>query len=155
MTTPITASTQDHLDIETIRDSLIVLKTGGAVAVLNTTAVNFDLLSEPEQDAMIAAYGNLLNSLSFHLQVILKTKKMDISEYIKRVKLVEGDQQDQLLRDQTLAYRRFIEELVTKNEVLDKDFYIAIPYTGSLSLQTVEPLGFLKQLFGTNGLGSM
>ncbi len=62
-------STQDHLDIDDIRDDLVVLKNGGAVAVLQTNAVNFDLLSEAEQDAMIFAYASLLNSLTFPINL--------------------------------------------------------------------------------------
>lgn len=149
MANTIKSSTQDHLDIEAIKDNLIILKTGGAVAVLKTTAVNFDLLSEPEQDAMIAAFGNLLNSLSFHVQIILRSKKMDISEYLKTIKLAENEQQDTLLKKYTAAYREFIDELVTKNEVLDKEFYVAIPYAGAILPQGGDPFGFIKQLFGS------
>ena len=62
---PIRASTQEHLDIEDIRDDLIVLKDGSCVLVIATTAINFGLLSEKEQDATIFAYAALINSLTF------------------------------------------------------------------------------------------
>ncbi|HET7713363.1 MAG TPA: hypothetical protein VFK94_02980, partial [Patescibacteria group bacterium] len=72
------ASTQDHLDILDIRDNVIILKNGNAAGVLQTNAVNFDLLSESEQDALIFAYASLLNSLTFPIQIVIRSKRMDI-----------------------------------------------------------------------------
>lgn len=122
------ASTQEHLDIEDIRDDLLLLKDGTAAAVLETTAVNFDLLSEREQDAMIMAYGQLLNSLSFPIQVVIRSKRMDITEYLLSLKEREEKQTNPYLREKIKEYRRYILELVSKNEVLDKHFYVVVPY---------------------------
>ena len=76
---PIRASTQDHLDIEDIADDGIILKNGSAAIVLTVTALNFGLLSEKEQDAMIYAYAALLNSLTFSIQIIVRSRSTDIS----------------------------------------------------------------------------
>ena len=78
------ATTQDHLDIEDIRDNMVILKNGSVCAVLQTTAVNFDLLSEIEQDAIIAAFSMLLNSISFPVQVVVRSKRLDITKYIEK-----------------------------------------------------------------------
>ena len=72
---PIKASTQDHLDIEDVRDNLALLRDGSACLILQTTAVNFSLLSESEQDATIYAYAGLLNSLTFPIQIIIRSQK--------------------------------------------------------------------------------
>ena len=77
-------STQQHLDIYDIKQGLVLLKNGGARLILSCTAVNFNLLSEIEQDAIIAAYSALLNSLSFPIQVVIRSKKMDISYFDKK-----------------------------------------------------------------------
>ena len=70
----IKASTQEHLDIDDVIEDLVLLKTGWVALVISTTAVNFDLLSEAEQDATIYAYGALLNSLTFPIQILIRTK---------------------------------------------------------------------------------
>ncbi|PIR42780.1 hypothetical protein CO058_03395 [candidate division WWE3 bacterium CG_4_9_14_0_2_um_filter_35_11] len=125
----IKSTTQDHLDIADIRDNLVVLNDGGAVVILETTAINFDLLSVLEQDAAIAAYSSLLNSLSFPIQVTIRSKRIDISEYLEKVKDIEDKQQNPKIRDQIKKYRSFIQdELITKENVLDKNFYVTIPY---------------------------
>ncbi len=124
------ASTQDHLDIEDIRDDVVLLKNGSATAVLQTTAINFDLLSETEQDSTIFAYAALLNSLTFPLQVFIRTKRMDISNYLFRIQEAKARSHNENLAAQIEKYGTFITDLVSSNQVLDKRFYVAIPYIG-------------------------
>src|SRR3990167_3457974 len=81
-TSPIKASTQSFVEIEDIKDDIIVLRDSFAATVLEVGAVNFWLLSQEEQNSMIVAYGNLLNSLSFPVQILILSKKMDISLYL-------------------------------------------------------------------------
>jgi hypothetical protein len=138
--TPIRASTQEHLPIETIRDDLIVLKDGSCSLILTTTAINFGLLSEAEQDAIIYAYAGLLNSLSFPIQILIRSQRKDISFYLQLLKKAEVEQKTPLLRDQIRKYRAFVEKIVRENEVLDKKFYIVIPFS-SLELGVKSSLG--------------
>ncbi|PIS23223.1 hypothetical protein COT49_01190 [candidate division WWE3 bacterium CG08_land_8_20_14_0_20_40_13] len=144
----IIASTQDHLDVEAVKNDLVILKNGGACCILETSSVNFDLLSEREQDATIAAYSALLNSLSFYLQIIIRSKRMDITTYVSNVKKEEDIQKDPKLKQELGRYRKFIEELVTKNEILDKKFYVVIPYNLASLKPSTDPLFWLKSLLG-------
>ncbi len=125
----IRSTTQSHLDIEDIRDDLVILKDGSAALVLQTTAVNFGLLSEKEQDAMIYAYGGLLNSLTFPIQIMIISAQKDISAYLKLLKNEEEKAGKVELRDQISKYRRFVEKIVSENKVLDKKFYIVLPFS--------------------------
>ena len=79
----IVATTQDHLDVETIQDDLVILKNGICSVVIQASAINFGLLSEEEQDATIYSYAGLLNSLSFPIQIMIKSEKKDISAYLE------------------------------------------------------------------------
>lgn len=138
----IQATTQEHLDIEDIRDDLLILKNGNVVLVLQTNAVNFDLLSEEEQDSMIFAYSQLLNSLSFPIQVLIRSKIMDISNYLQKLREAKSRQENRALVAQMDLYENFIKELVAKNNVLDKRFYVVIPYI-EVSLNSLNPLSSL------------
>lgn len=124
-----TASTQDHLDIEDVVDDLIVLKTGWIALVMNTTAVNFDLLSEAEQDATIYAYGAFLNSLTFPIELLIRSKKADISAYFHALEEAEKVQPNPDLKRQIQKYEDFIQATVQQRTVLDKKFYIVITYS--------------------------
>src|SRR3990170_2125716 len=123
-------TTQEHLDIEDIRNDMVILKNGEAVCLIQTNAINFDLLSEMEQDAMIFAFAALLNSLTFPIQILIRTKRMDISNYLAKVLEAGATTHNPNLAAQIEKYSYFIQELVSRNQVLDKRFYVAIPYIG-------------------------
>jgi len=126
---PIRASTQEHLEIEDIKENIIILKDGSCCLILATTAINFGLLSEREQEATIFAYAALLNSLTFSVQIFIRSKKKDVSSYLRLLDQELEKQENKLLRQQMEKYRRFVEEMVKKNNVLDKDFFIVIPFS--------------------------
>lgn len=145
----VTATTQEHLDIEEIKNDLVILKSGAVCAVLKTTAVNFDLLSEIEQDAIIAAFSMLLNSITFPVQVVLRSKSLDITKYLEKVKHIEEKLNDPLLKKQAVSYRKFVQDIIKENEVLDKSFYVIISTGGDLSFQgSSGPFDFVFKLFG-------
>lgn len=127
--TPIQATTQEHLDIEEIVENLIVLKDGSCAIVITTTAVNFGLLSESEQDATIYAYAALLNSLTFPIQVLIRSSRKDISGYEKLLSEQESRTINPENRERIRAYREFIQETVRERNLLDKKFYIVIPFS--------------------------
>lgn len=126
---PIRAPTQDFLEIEDIQDDLIIQKDGSCALVLETSAVNFGLLSEREQDALIYAYAALLNSLTFTIQIVIRSRRKDISAYLRLLDNQIEKQKNPLLSEQMKKYRQFIEETVKKNNVLDKKFYLVIPFS--------------------------
>ncbi len=149
MPTNITASTQEHLDIYEVKDNLVVLKSGTVCAVLQTTAVNFDLLSEIEQDATIAAFSMLLNSITFPIQVLVRSKRLDISKYIEKIHKVEQRIDDPLLKMQAESYRKFVQDTIKNNEVLDKSFYVVIPSGATSERQPGSgPFDFFVKLMG-------
>jgi len=138
----IRASTQQHLDIEDIQDDLIILKDGSCCLVIAATAINFGLLSEREQDATIYAYAGLLNSLTFSIQIVIRSQRKDISSYLKLLEEAEAKEAKPKIKEQIKKYRAFVQETVQKNQVLDKKFYLVIP------MSALE-LGVTKTLVAT------
>ena len=123
------ASTQDHLDVEDIIENLVFLKTGWVALVMSTTAVNFDLLSEAEQDATIYAYGAFLNSLSFPIEVLVVSNKADITAYFNQIEDAERNQPNPDLKSQIGQYKEFLQATVQQKTVLDKKFYIIVTFS--------------------------
>ena len=124
---PIKASTQEFLEIEDIQEGIVILKDGSAVLVMSTTAINFGLLSEKEQDASIYAYGALLNSLTFPVQILIRSKRKDITSYLNLLTEQEKKLANKTLKNQLRKYHEFIESTVSLNNVLEKQFYLIIP----------------------------
>jgi len=137
-------STQEHLEIEDIRDDLVVLKNGMISLVCEVNALNFDLLSDEEQDIKIMHFAALLNSLDFQFQIVVKTERTDITNYIDKLRVYREKQISEALKKQIDIYIQFINNLTANKEVLDKKFYVIIPEAGMV----IERTSLMKQLFG-------
>ncbi len=123
------ASTQSFTEISEIFDDIIIFAHGNACLIFELTATNFALLSGPEQDAKIFAYASLLNSLSFPIQIVIRSEKLDISSYLKLLDLEIAKNGNTKFGGQIQKYRNFVQELVKVNSVLDKKFYIVVPFS--------------------------
>jgi len=121
------ATTQDFIDVLDIKNDLVVLKNGKVSAVMQLNSINFELLSAREQDAVISAFAGILNSLNFPIQVVIKSRAMNIEKYINKLEKIENKITDPLLKSQAVAYRNFVNNTIEVNKVLDKKFYLVIP----------------------------
>ncbi len=135
-----TSSTQEHLEIREIVDDIIITQSGSAALVLQTSAINFDLLAEYEQDSKVFAFAGLLNSLNFHIQILIRTRRIDISNYIDYLKNKENDTMTEGLKKQLHIYTEFIQKLIIENDVLDKNFFIVIPFNPGGDIPTANIL---------------
>jgi len=154
----IKGTTQDHLPIEDVVEGIVMLKDGSCAMVMQLSSVNFDLLSEREQSALVFAYGGILNSLNFPIQIVIQTSTKDVSSYLNNLKNAEEKQVNPLLKERISQYRKFIEETVRKNDVLSKSFYAVVPFSvielgiKSASKQLVGSLPLLNQRGKNAGL---
>ncbi len=123
------ASTQYFTGIEDISNDLVVLKNGGAALVVETSAVNFELLSEEEQEAIIYSYNAFLNSLSFPIQVMILSRQMDVSGYLNYITKQQEKTQNTRFKLQLDKYHQFIKSIVKENRVLEKKFIMVIPFS--------------------------
>ena len=123
------STTQRFTEIVDVTDNMAVFSSGNACLIIEVTATNFSLLSKEEQDAKIFAYSSLLNSLSFPIQIFIRSKKIDISSYLKLLDQEARKTQIQALGSRIRQYKDFVQELVRVNTILDKKFYIVVPYS--------------------------
>lgn len=129
-TAPITnATTQAFTEIQDIKEDVVLFHGGRAALIIEVSASNFSLLSREEQDAKITAYASFLNSLSFPLEILVVNMKVDISAYISLLENETNKIQDEHVKTYLQHYREFVQQLVKQNTVLDKRFYIVVPYS--------------------------
>lgn len=142
------STTQQHLLISDIRDDLIFFKNGGGAIVLQVSAVNFGLLSGREQIAIISAFAQMLNSLSFAIQIVIYSERLNISSYLTLLDKAREAQTNPLLSTMIGNYRQFIQNTIQENDVLDKKFFVAIPLF-SLELGLIASKEKLDQKIAT------
>lgn len=139
----VSASTQKYIDIGEIKEDIVVMRDGTMRAVLLVSSINFALKSEDEQNAIISSYVSFLNNISFPLQIIIQSRELNIEEYIIRLKEKEKEQTNELLKMQTGDYIAYIQELVDMSKIMNKRFYIVVPYNPLSDKQK----GFFPKLF--------
>ncbi len=125
----IKVSTQQFLDIAEIKDDCVILRDGTMRAVLLASSINFALKSEDEQNAVIEAYVRFLNNLSFSLQIVIQSRELNISSYLEYLNQKEKEQTNRLLKAQTGDYIGYIKELTSIGKIMNKRFYVVIPYS--------------------------
>lgn len=123
-----TPSTQKFLDIAEFRNDLVIMKDGTLRGVLMVSSMNFFLKSEEEQNAIIQGYRQFLNAIDFPMQILVQSRRFDISKYITRLDEMEKKQTNDLLKIQMADYRQFISELVEMGNIMDKKFFVIVPY---------------------------
>jgi hypothetical protein len=124
-----TSATQQYLDVAEVKDDVIILKNGSFRSVLAVSAINFDLKSTDEQTAIIEQYQNFLNSLDFPIQIIISSRKLNTDKYLSFISEKEKIQSNELLRLQISEYKNFIQQLVSVSNIMDKAFYIIVPFS--------------------------
>ena len=124
----VSVSTQQYLDITEIKENTIVMKDGTLRAVLLVSSINFALKSEDEQNAVIDSYVRFLNNLTFTLQIVIQSRELDIDNYLQYLKEKEKEQTNKLLKVQTADYVEYIKELTSLGKIMNKRFYIIVPY---------------------------
>lgn len=137
------STTQQFLDIHDITNDLVIMKNGTTALIVSVDAMNFGLLAEEEQDAVMYAYAGLLNSLNYPIQIIIRSQTKDVTGYLTLLKEQEDRATTRKNQQRIARYREFVANLIHDRNVLDKKFYVVVPATslelGFLSAQTVVP----------------
>jgi len=132
--------TQQFLEIDKIKEGVIILKDKSLRGVLMTSSINFALKSEDEQTAIIYQFQDFLNSLDFSIQIVIQSRKLNITGYLDKLKKLEEGQKDELLKIQTSEYRAFIQKIISGGTIMSKNFFVIVPFT-AITIPGVQEKG--------------
>lgn len=138
----ISSTTQEFLDVYDIVNDMVLLKDGTASIIMQVGTMNFSLLAEQEQDAIIFTYGSLLNSLNYPIQISIQSQTKDVTKYLRlldeQVQKASSDRKAALIKQ----YRNFVAALIKERNVLEKHFYITVP-AGPAEMGLITPSSVL------------
>ncbi len=126
---PHPASTQGHLPFAGIEEGVVIMRDGSYRAVVAVGSTNFLLKSEAEQNALIGAYQNFLNSLNYSIQIVMQSRFLDLEPYLKTLEGKVLEQKNELIRKQTSDYIAYVRDLISVANIMDKHFYVVVSYT--------------------------
>lgn len=124
-------SSRNQIAIKGVRDGILMLPNNEYRAILQVSSLNFELRSEEEQDAIMDTYESFLNSVGSSLQILIRTREIDMDKYLEDLKIRLDDEPEQIYRDQLQNYNEFIRTLIQSNKILTRHFYIVVPYHAS------------------------
>lgn len=122
-------TTQGFLEIDQIREGVMILKNKALRMILMVSSLNFALKSIEEQQAVLYQFQDFLNSLDFTCQILIQSKRLNIVGYLDKLKEIEDKEENELLKLQIVEYRKFIEELMAGGSIMQKTFYVIVPFT--------------------------
>jgi hypothetical protein len=128
-------STQNLLQIAEIRDGIVIMNDGSFRSVIMAKSINFDLMSGQEREGVEAGYQAFLNSLYFPLQIFVRSQKVDIRPYIEKLDKIRSEHDNMLLALLMEDYIGYISELSTQTNIMDKKFYIVVPFFAKVDVQ--------------------
>ena len=140
-------STQATLLISELRDNVVIMKDGSFRAVVACKSINFDLMSEMEREGVEYSYQNFLNSLKFTTQILIRSQRVDIGPYLDRLAEIRRNNDNMLLGVLMDDYINFVDVLSQEANIMDKSFFIVIPYY--TSEETEKSLQQTKNFFKT------
>lgn len=143
-------STQNSLLLSELRDGMIIMADGSFRAVVACKSINFDLMSSREREGVEFSYQNFLNALYFPIQIFIRSQRVDIGPYLDRLEEIRRSQDNMLLNVLMDDYIQFIDVLSQEANIMDKSFFVVIPYfpAGDMSNVVDQGKGFFGKIFG-------
>jgi type IV secretory pathway VirB4 component len=143
-------STQNALQIAEIRDGIVIMQDGSYRAVLMCQSINFDLMSPQEREAVEFSFQGFLNSLYFPVQIFVRSQKVDLRQYIEKLDKIRSEHDNMLLALLMEDYITFMEDLALQTNIMDKKFYVVIPFFKELDTQKAVQASksFFSNAFG-------
>lgn len=124
-------STQNTLQIAEIRDGLVIMNDGTYRSIVMAKSINFDLMSQSEQESVEYAYQGFLNSLYFPVQIFIRSQKVDLQPYIERLDRIRTEHDNMLLALLMEDYIGYIDALSQSTNIMDKKFYVVVPFAST------------------------
>lgn len=140
-------STQTTLLISELRDNVVIMKDGSFRAVVACKSINFDLMSDMEREGVEYSYQSFLNSLKFTIQILIRSQRVDIGPYLERLMEIRRNNDNMLLGVLMDDYINFIDILSQEANIMDKSFFIVVPYYPSAEIE--KDLQQTKNFFKT------
>ena len=150
-------SSRHQIAIKGVEDSVLLLPNNEYRIIIETSSINFHLMSEDEQDAVVDIYKAFLNSLSFPIQIVQKVRALDLDDYLQSFEAKKEKETVEVYKNQIDGYTKYVKSLVKTNKILSRQFYIVIPYRtkGKETLEIAREQLASRLAIAEKGLGNV
>ena len=122
------ASNQTYrIDLERVEDGVLFLRDGQCLTVLEVSSLNFALMSDVEQEAIISGYAAALNSLTFPVQIVVRVLPTDVERYLEEVQRRARQDLPERLAEIARDHVLFLRRQARNRALLDRRFLLIVP----------------------------
>lgn len=145
-------TTQNSLLLSELREGMVIMADGSFRAVIACKSINFDLMSAREREGVEYSYQNFLNALYFPIQIFIRSQRVDIGPYLDRLEETRRNQDNMLLNVLMDDYIRFIDALAQDANIMDKSFFVIVPFfpSGDAGKIMEQGKGLFDKFFGAS-----
>lgn len=129
------ASARRQIDIEGVKDGVLILPRNQYRMILAVSPVNFELKSDEEQDADIDIYESFLNSVGSPLQILVRTREIDMDKYLEGINNLADKEAEDVYKKQLANYSEFVRALIATNKILTRHFYVVVPFAAPAKME--------------------
>ena len=134
---------QDWIPIEKVLENgILKMKNKSYVKIIKTHPINFNLKSDLEKDTIISNYKKFLQICNFDIQIIIQSKKQDLSPNINMIKQCMDKENNKFILEISKKYINYIQNINSEKNLSSKNFYILIKYvpndTNSTLIQNLD-----------------
>lgn len=119
-------SVQKWLPYEKILEKgIIKMKDLSYIKILRIYPINYNLKSDLEKEAILNSYINLFKTTNLNLQILIQSKKEDLTTNIKNLKKINNHEE---LQKKYIQYIQYLNKIKKSSR---KNFYLIIKETTS------------------------
>ena len=120
-------SIQKWIPIQKVLDKgIIKIRKNKYVKILKIIPINFNLKTQLEKEAILNSYKIFLKPCGFDMQILIQSKKEDLSEHLKNIKKISEKEKNKIIKKYSEKYIEFIKEKNNKNKSASKNIYLII-----------------------------
>jgi hypothetical protein len=119
-----------RVGIESIEEQVVRLSDDHFRTVIEVNSLNVDLLSDEEQEEVVASYATSLNSLTFPIQILVRILPVDIEIYVAELEQQLKQESSDKLLDLGRDHMAFIRRLARTRTMLERRFFVVVPAGG-------------------------
>lgn len=135
-------SFQDWLNIKEITSNRITLNSGKKICIIKVEPVNFRLKSSLEQQSILNQYKNFLKNINSKIQIVISSKKTDISIHMDKIIKVSKENPDlsEIIQD----YICLVNQTIREKGSVTKEFFIVIEENNNIENDIIKILEYLN-----------
>ena len=67
--------------------------------------------------------------VDFSCQILIQSRRLNITGYVEKLEEIEQKEKNELLKLQITEYRKFIEQIMSQGSIMQKNFYVVVPFS--------------------------